>query len=99
MANKEILLVVDAFSHEKDIEKEIVFDAIEDALRIATMKSHENRIDASVTIDRKTGDYDTFRRWLVVESEEGSGEEPYDPELQMTIEQARALARPKWVSM
>jgi N utilization substance protein A len=90
MANKEILLVVDAFSHEKDIEKEIVFDAIEDALRIATMKSHENRIDASVTIDRKTGDYDTFRRWLVVESEEGSGEEPYDPELQMTIEQARA---------
>lgn len=90
MANKEILLVVDAFSHEKDIEKEIVFDAIEDALRIATMKSHENRIDASVTIDRKTGDYDTFRRWLVVESEEGSGEEPFDPELQMTIAQARA---------
>ena len=90
MANKEILLVVDAFSHEKDIEKEIVFDAIEDALRIATMKSHENRIDASVTIDRKTGDYDTFRRWLVVESEEGSGEEPFDPELHMTMAQARA---------
>lgn len=90
MANKEILLVVDAFSHEKDIEKEIVFDAIEDALRIATMKSHENRIDASVTIDRKTGNYDTFRRWLVVESEEGSGEEPFDPELHMTIAQARA---------
>lgn len=90
MANKEILLVVDAFSHEKDIEKEVVFDAIEDALRIATMKSHENRIDASVVIDRKTGDYDTFRRWLVVESEDGSDEEPFDPELQMTIAEARA---------
>jgi N utilization substance protein A len=89
MANKEILLVVDAFSHEKDIEKEIVFDAIEDALRIATMKGHENRIDASVIIDRKTGDYDTFRRWLVVESEEGSAEEPFDSELHMTIEAAK----------
>ena len=43
MANKEILLVVDAFSHEKDIEKEIVFAAIEDALRMATVKSHEDR--------------------------------------------------------
>ena len=40
MANKEILLVVDAFSNEKDIEKEIVFAAIEDALRMATIKSH-----------------------------------------------------------
>ncbi len=89
MANKEILLVVDAFSHEKDIEKEVVFDAIEDALRIATIKSYENRIDASVTIDRKTGDYDTCRRWLVVESEEACDENPFDPEIQLTLERAR----------
>ena len=90
MANKEILLVVDAFSHEKDIEKEIVFDAIEDALRIATIKSHDNRIDANVVIDRKTGDYDTFRRWRVVESEEGLDDEAFDPELHLTLEQAKA---------
>lgn len=90
MANKEILLVVDAFSHEKDIEKEIVFAAIEDALRMATIKSHDNRIDASVEIDRKTGDYETYRRWLVVESEEATGEEPFDPETQLTLADARA---------
>lgn len=90
MANKEILLVVDAFSHEKDIEKEIVFAAIEDALRIATIKSHDNRIDATVTIDRKTGGYDTFRRWLVVEpGADQEAEEPFNPELEMTLEAAR----------
>lgn len=89
MANKEILLVVDAFSHEKDIEKEVVFAAIEDALRMATVKSHENRIDACVSIDRKTGDYETFRRWLVVESSQESSEEPFNPELQLTLEEAR----------
>ena len=89
MANKEILLVVDAFSHEKDIEKEVVFAAIEDALRMATIKSHENRIDATVTIDRKTGEYETFRRWRVVESEEGDGEEVFNPAFHLTREQAR----------
>ncbi len=86
MANKEILLVVDAFSHEKDIDKEIVFAAIEDALRMATIKSHEGRIDASVSIDRKTGDYETFRRWRVVESEAA---EDFNPELQLTLEAAQ----------
>ncbi len=89
MANKEILLVVDAFSHEKDIEKEIVFTAIEDALRMATIKSHENRLDACVLIDRKTGDYETFRRWRVVESDTETGDEPFNPELQLTLGQAR----------
>jgi N utilization substance protein A len=88
MANKEILLVVDAFSHEKDMEKEIVFAAIEDALRIATVKSHENRIDATVKIDRKTGDYETFRRWLVLESEAASQQEAFNPELEITLDEA-----------
>ena len=89
MANKEILLVVDAFSHEKDIEKEVVFAAIEDALRIATIKSHENRLDACVTIDRKTGEYETFRRWLVVESDAGTPEAAFDPEQEIPLSEAR----------
>lgn len=89
MANKEILLVVDAFSHEKDIEKEIVFAAIEDALRIATIKSHENRIDVSVTIDRKTGGYETFRRWRVVPAEAATEYEAFNPELEITLDEAR----------
>ncbi len=61
MANKEILLVVDVFSNEKEIEKEIVFQAMESALEAATIKRHANQIKARVAIDRKTGDYVTYR--------------------------------------
>jgi len=70
MMNKEILLVVDAVSNEKDIEQEIIFEAIEAALETATIKRHGQTIDARVRIDRETGDYDTFRQWKVVEPDE-----------------------------
>ncbi|MEC4747791.1 transcription termination factor NusA [Methylomicrobium sp. Wu6] len=66
MANKEILLVVDVFSNEKAIEKEVVFQAIESALEMATVKRYPNPIKARVEIDRKTGDYKTYRLWDVV---------------------------------
>ena len=66
MANKEILLVVEVFSNEKEIDKEIVFQAIESALEAATIKRHVNQIRARVAINRKTGDYKTFRQWEVV---------------------------------
>jgi N utilization substance protein A len=67
MANKEILLVAEVFSNEKDIDKEIVFEAIESALEAATIKRHTNQIKVRVTIDRKTGDYETYRQWDVVD--------------------------------
>jgi N utilization substance protein A len=67
MANKEILLVADVFANEKEIDKEIIFQAIESALEAATVKRYENPIKARVTINRQTGDYTTFRRWQVVE--------------------------------
>jgi N utilization substance protein A len=89
MANKEILLVVDVVSNEKDIEKEVIFAAVEDALRTATIKRHDNRFDVRVAIDRKTGGYETFRRWLVVEPGEESGEEVENPELEISLEDAR----------
>ncbi|MBL1262347.1 transcription termination factor NusA [Candidatus Methylomicrobium oryzae] len=66
MANKEILLVVDVFSNEKAIEKEVVFQAIESALEMATVKRYATPIKARVEIDRKTGDYKTYRLWDVV---------------------------------
>jgi len=68
--NKEILLVVDAVSNEKGVEKEIIFEAIEAALASATRKKHGGEIEVRVAIDRETGDYDTFRRWLVVDDAE-----------------------------
>jgi len=66
VANKEILLVVDAFANEKEIEKEIVFQAIESALEAATISRYGGNIKARVSIDRKTGDYLTHRCWDVV---------------------------------
>ena len=68
MANKEILLVVDSFSNEREIEKDVVFQAIESALEAATVKRHANTINARVAIDRKTGDYVTYRQWEVVDA-------------------------------
>ncbi len=67
--NKEILLVVDAVSNEKGVEKTIIFEAIEAALAMATKKRYNVDIDVRVAIDRQSGDYDTFRRWLVVEDD------------------------------
>lgn len=77
MNNKEILLVVDAVSNEKGVPKEVIFGAIESALAIATVKGSAAELDAHIVIDRKTGDYETFRQWLiVVESEEEPFESP-----------------------
>ena len=66
MANKEILLVADVFANEKEIDKEIIFQAIESALEAATVKRYENPVKARVAINRNTGDYTTYRRWQVV---------------------------------
>jgi N utilization substance protein A len=80
--SKEILMVVDAVSNEKGVEKEIIFEAIEAALASATRRKHGEDIDVRVAIDRQTGDYDTFRRWLVFEDDSTELEVP-DRELRM----------------
>ena len=74
--NKEILLVVDAVSNEKGVDKEVIFQAIEAALASATKKRHGGEIDARVAINRQTGDYETFRRWQVVDDEDENFESP-----------------------
>jgi len=84
--NKEILLVVDAVSNEKGVDKSIIFEAIEAALASATRKKHGGDIDVRVSIDRETGDYDTFRRWLVVDDEDPEFE---SPERQMLLSYAQ----------
>jgi N utilization substance protein A len=63
--NKEILMVVDAVSNEKGVDKEIIFEALEAALASATRKKYGEDYDVRVAINRKSGDYDTFRRWKV----------------------------------
>lgn len=76
MENKEILLVADTVSNEKGVDREIIFEAIEAALASATRKKHQKEIGVRVDIDRKTGHYDTFRVWEVVEPDENGLEEP-----------------------
>ena len=80
--NKEILAVVDVVSNEKGVEKEVIFGAIEAALAAAAAKNHEEDIEARVAIDRTTGEYETFRRWLVFADESTELEFP-DHELRM----------------
>jgi N utilization substance protein A len=89
--SKEILLVVDAISHEKGVDQEVIFEAIEAALASATRKRHAEDIDARVAVDRDTGDYSTYRRWLVLPDDQ----EIEAPERELGLSAARE--RDPWV--
>jgi N utilization substance protein A len=67
--SKEILLVVDAVSNEKGVSKDVIFEALEAALASAARKLSEDERDVRVAIDRETGEYETFRRWEVLEDD------------------------------
>ncbi|MFD2167147.1 transcription termination factor NusA [Thalassotalea euphylliae] len=75
--SKEVLLVVDAVSNEKAVPRESIFQAMETALETATKKKYEGDISVRVSIDRKTGEFDTFRRWLVIDDNEQEMENPF----------------------
>ncbi len=64
--SREILMLVDALAREKNVAKDIVFGALELALASATKKRFPEDVEVRVTIDRESGEYDTFRRWQVV---------------------------------
>ncbi|MEM8498096.1 MAG: transcription termination factor NusA [Pseudomonadota bacterium] len=68
--SKEILLVAEAVSNEKGVSEDIIFEALESALAMATKKRYEEEADIVVNIDRESGDYESFRRWLVVADDE-----------------------------
>lgn len=74
--SKEILYVVDAVSNEKNVDPDIIFEAVEIALATATRKKHNPAMDVRVSIDRETGEYETFRRWEVLDDESEEFESP-----------------------
>lgn len=80
--NKEILAVAEAVSNEKALPREKIFEALESALATATKKKYEQEIDVRVAIDRRSGDFETFRRWLIVN-------EVTQPTREITIEAAQ----------
>ena len=86
--NKEILMAVDAVSNEKGVDKEIIFDALEAALASATRKKHGEELDVRVAINRKTGGYDTFRRWKVFADDSSELEVP---ERELRLDDARDI--------
>jgi transcription termination/antitermination protein NusA len=74
--NKQILEVVEAVSNEKGVAREIIFDALEAALASATRRRHGEETEVRVAIDRKTGEYETFRRWKVFADDSSELEVP-----------------------
>jgi transcription termination/antitermination protein NusA len=81
--NREILVLADALAREKSVPKEIIFQALEQALASATKRLHKEKIEARVEIDRETGDYKSFRQWHIVPDEEFE-----EPSHQMMLREA-----------
>ena len=82
MDGKELFLMVEAISNEKNITKDDVIESLEEALAVATKK--RNNIEVRVEVDRHTGEFNTFRRWLVIEDGEkfvDDDGEMFDPEV------------------
>ena len=93
MDGKELFLVVEAISNEKNISKEDVFESLEEALAVATKKRKE--IDAHVEIDRKTGEFHTFRQWMVIDDKENFVDDdgtPFDSELHIYEKDSNGIA-------
>ena len=83
--SKEILMVVNSVSNEKGVSQDILFEALELALATATKKRYNDDVELRVAIDQESGEYDTFRRWLVIEDDE----EMEFPSAQITVSAAQ----------
>lgn len=93
MKGKELFLMVEAISNEKNITQEEVFASLEEALTIATKR--RKNIDARVQIDRKTGEFETFRQWqvikdgdLIIDDGDDDNETEFNPELHIYAKDA-----------
>jgi transcription termination/antitermination protein NusA len=91
--NREMLMLVDAISREKSVPRDLVFGAVEAALAQATKKLHGGEVDIRVAIDRETGEYETFRRWLVVPDSAGLQNPDAEELLTEAREQRKTLSR------
>lgn len=72
--SREILLLVDALAREKNVDKEVVFGALELALASATKKRIHDEADVRVSVDRHSGDFEAYRRWLVLADDDFENE-------------------------
>ncbi len=82
--SKEVLLVVESVSNEKGVPAGVIFEALELALATATKKRYEDEVDVRVSINRQSGNYETFRRWTVV-----ADDAVENPAAELTLDEAR----------
>ena len=89
--SKEILSVIESVSLEKGVPKEVIFGAMESALAVATKKKYGEDAEFRVAIDRKSGEYETFRTWDVVDFDNLEEDEEPNPGAQYSVEEAREI--------
>jgi N utilization substance protein A len=82
--NRDILAIVDVVANEKSLPRDKVFEALESAIAIATKRKYEQDIGIRVSIDRKSGSFDTFRYWKITE-------EVTQPTREITVEAAHKV--------
>src|SRR3989338_7696657 len=87
--NKEMLLFIQSIADERGVDKEVIFEAVEAALAVTAAKRYSENSLMRVAIDRKSGDYETFRRWEVVADE--LLEEQEFPEQVIALSKAQAI--------
>ena len=88
--NKEILLIAQSIANERGVDEEVIFEAIESALATIAAKRYATEVLIRVAIDRKTGDYESFRRWEIV-ADEDAVEYADFPDQVMALDQAQAV--------
>jgi N utilization substance protein A len=86
--SREILLLVDALAHEKNVARDVIFTAVELALASATKKKHDAGVDIRVEIDKETGEYEAFRCWTILPEEEIE-----NPEAELTIDDEKSKGK------
>ena len=92
MDGKELFLMIEAISNEKNITKEDVLESLEEALAVATKK--RSNIEVRVEVDRHTGEFKTYRQWQVIEDGEAFVDDDgnmFDPELHIYQADANGL--------
>ena len=89
--SKEILSVIESVSLEKGVPKEVIFGAMEAALAVATKKKYGEDAEFRVAIDRDSGEYETFRTWIVVDYDDLEEDEEPNPDAQYSVEEAREI--------
>ena len=89
--SKEILSVIESVSLERGVPKEVIFGAMEAALAVATKKKYGEDAEFRVAIDRDSGEYETFRTWIVVDYDDLEEDEEPNPDAQYSVEEAREI--------